>query len=133
MKKINAICFVVMMSGQAISAPTPEFTAEKICKAAVSTIMGKDPSIIKVTQIHPGEFDLRYNRPSDDSLWGFGCKLIGNNQVMWRSGAEPDNPGYIGRWRTDPADGKITYSITAGKLTINDSISGERTFTKKEL
>ncbi|MDT3250401.1 hypothetical protein QZQ97_05575 [Serratia sp. root2] len=132
MKKTIMLLGLVFCN-QLQAAPTADFTASKICKAAISTIMGRDPKIIKVKMLKSGDFELSYKRPTDGSLWGFGCKLTGDNQIMWRSGAEPNNRNYIGRWRTDPADGEITYSLTADKLTINDSMGSSKSFSKTDL
>jgi len=131
-KSILAIAGL-LLSSQLHAEPSKEFPAFKICKAAIATIMGRDPKIIKVKPISSDEFSLSYKRPSDDTLWGFGCKLVASNQILWRSGAEPENPNYIGRWRTHPDDGEVTYSIAAGQLTINDSMGSTKVFTKEEL
>ncbi|MGK2325841.1 hypothetical protein ACSJH2_21860, partial [Klebsiella pneumoniae] len=47
--------------------------------------------------------------------WAIKCKLIGD-QVMWAS----DNPDSTGRWRDDPADSTVKYSIDGKKIIITE-------------
>lgn len=51
---------------------------------------------------------------------------------MWRGAGDPSEPSYVGRWRDDPNDGKITYSIEKNVIKIDD-ITGQHTYKAAQL
>lgn len=116
-------------SASATAAGT--FSTRQICKAAVSVIMGRSPSIMKAS-IVGSDVKVSYVRPDDGSKWRFKCKLEGS-RVMW--GSDP------GRWRTHPDDGRVYYSISeagaSARLTIEEKYSDgsatKESFTPKQL
>lgn len=91
------------------------FTDQQICIATIAKIMGRDPLIIKIDALKGNVTYLSYNRPSDGSRWANRCKLEGN-KVIWAS--------ETGRWRTDPNDSKITFSISGDKIDISEEYLG---------
>lgn len=107
------------------------FSAQQICKAAVSVIMGRSPSIMKASTVG-SEVKVSYVRSDDGSTWKFKCKLEGS-RVMW--GSDP------GRWRTHPDDERVYYSVSgagaSARLTIEerygDGSASRESFTPKQL
>lgn len=111
--------------------PSTVFTRAQICKATISAVMGRDPSIIKIDSEEEGIVYLSYIRPDDGQEWKSKCKL-NSQSVIWAS--EPD-----GRWRTDDMDTEISFSINADekqltiKETFSDGSSNEDTFNLSQL
>jgi hypothetical protein len=110
--------------------PALSFSTEQICKAAIGTLMGRDPAIIKVTKSVAGVVFLQYIRPNDKSTWAYRCMLHGS-EVIWAT--EPN-----GRWRIDPMDDLVTYEIKNERLTVtekfvNGSRSNEKSFLQTQL
>jgi hypothetical protein len=102
------------------SAPiyASEVTVGQICKAASAAMFGRDHKIMKLDKVESGIAYVHYIRQDDDTSWAIKCKLIGD-QVMWAS----DNPDSSGRWRNDPADDVVKYSIDGNKITITEIYS----------
>lgn len=91
----------------------------EICKATAAMIFGRDYSIMRLDSVGTnGIAYVHYNRPSDNTRWAIKCKLEGN-RVLWAS----NNPDSIGRWRDDPADEVITYSVSEGNVKLNQVYS----------
>lgn len=100
---------------------------EGICKAAIGTVMGRDPRIIKASPAreNPKEVELFYIRQNDGTRWAYKCKLE-DNRAIWGIPA--------GRWRTLPEDGTVTFTISgsgdSASVTIEDNLGGA-TISKK--
>jgi hypothetical protein len=96
--------------------PTAPFTEAQVCRAAIASMMGHSPSIVKARPGPIGEFSLSYRRPSDGSEWENKCRLSGD-RVHWGT--------KDGRWRLHPADSKLHFAITgsgsSAKLTITEA------------
>jgi hypothetical protein len=90
-------------------ATTKYFSQEQICKAAIGTIMRRDPSTIKISKTEAGVTYLSYVRENDGTNWAYRCKLE-NEKIIWATDT--------GRWRTHPEDSVITYSETAQEIKI---------------
>ncbi|MGK3141058.1 hypothetical protein [Pantoea sp. C2G6] len=91
----------------------------QICKATAAMTFGRDYKIMKLDKVDPdGIAYVYYNRPSDNTRWAIKCRLEGE-RVMWAS----DNPDSTGRWRNNPADEVITYSINGKKLNLKQVYS----------
>ena len=91
----------------------------QICKATAAMTFGRDYKIMKLDKVGAdGIAYVHYNRPSDNSRWAIKCRLE-DHRVLWAS----DNPDSLGRWRNDPADEVITYSINGNKLTLKQVYS----------
>lgn len=105
------------------------FSEADICRAAISTIMGRPVHKVKVEKIaRDGVVFLFYIRPDDSSIWSFKC-FTEKNEVTWGNAD--------GRWRVDPYDSKITYFASDELLTINedygDGSNKKEHFNKAEL
>jgi len=115
MKGLLAVILFVMsfMPGAAYSAA---FDSPNICKAVISTVMSQSPKIIKINRVTNGVVFLSYKRPSDGKYWAQKCKIVGS-KVIWGS-AE-------GRWRDDPQDSVIHFSMSKDKkrITIQEAHS----------
>ena len=113
------ICLgILTISGTAI-AGDPEAQELEICKAVISTIMNKTPSIMG-GKISGGLPYVYYNRPSDGSLWKYKCRIEGGT-VTWAM-----DPG---RWRNEDF---ISYEIKANQITVLDgTASRSKTFPFK--
>ncbi|AVF37362.1 hypothetical protein BV494_05245 [Rahnella sikkimica] len=85
----------------------------KACKAAVASVFGRDHKSMKLDKIEGDVAFVHYIRSSDHSLWAVKCKLDGD-RVIWAS----NNPDDSKRWRTDPLDDVVKYSIEDTMLTI---------------
>jgi len=130
---VVTICagLVSLASGASASPGEPAFSKSQICKAGISLVMGKSPSIMK-TSVVGDDVKVSYVRPDDQSTWKYKCKVEGS-RVIW--GADP------GRWRTDPADEPMSYSVTgsgdSARLTVKekyrDGSSNEKTFSLSDL
>lgn len=93
------------------SVPAAPKPLAKICKAAIATIMAKDPSIISINSETAGVIALSYYRPSDAKLWSYRCRIEGE-KVIWAS--------ETGRWRTHPADEVIAFKLSDNAVTISE-------------
>lgn len=58
------------------------FDSDKICRAAIATVMVKDPAIIEVYSHAAGMIFVFYKRPSDNKLHQFRCRLS-DGVVRW--------------------------------------------------
>jgi hypothetical protein len=89
------------------SAAPPAFEVEAICRTAIAAIMDRDPKTIKVSKTADDVLILTYDRPIDNFIWTYRCRVDGD-RVVWAS--EP------GRWREGPKDDKILFEVVdAGK------------------
>ena len=101
--------------------------AKSICRAAIGTVMGRDPGIIKATisDANPKEVELFYIRQNDGTRWEYKCKLE-DNRAIWGIPS--------GRWRTLPEDGTVTFTISgsgdSASVTIEDKLGGSTISTK---
>jgi hypothetical protein len=76
---------------------------QQVCKATISTVMSKSPSIMNIDRAENDVTYVSYIRPDDGTNWAYRCMFEGST-VVWASDT--------GRWRTDKADSKITFSIS---------------------
>ena len=89
------------------ASAAPAFEVEAICRTAIAAIMDRDPKTMKVTRTADDVLILTYDRPIDNFIWTYRCRIEGN-RVVWAS--EP------GRWREGPKDDKILFEVVnAGK------------------
>ncbi|NJT14764.1 hypothetical protein HCW64_21810 [Escherichia coli] len=128
MKKLLLIAPLVFSS----SVLAAEVNVGQICKAASAAMFGRDHKIMKLDKTESGIAYVHYIRKDDGTRWAIKCKLIGD-QVMWAS----DNPDSTGRWRNDPADSIVRYSVSGNKLTImevySDGASTSNSYPIKQL
>ena len=73
--------------------------------------MGRSPSIISIDRAEVGVVYLSYVRSDDQTRWPYRCKLQGS-KVLWAT--------ETGRWRSDPEDSVITFTISGNTLKVVD-------------
>ena len=99
------IAFLMLLAGVSPAAAAPAFEVETICRTAIAAIMDRDPKTMKVTKNSDSVLILTYDRPIDNFIWTYRCRIDGN-RVVWAS--EP------GRWRDGPKDDKILFEVVDG-------------------
>jgi hypothetical protein len=107
--------------GYALAASAPPLQPEVICRAAIGSLMDRDPKVFQVTRTDGDILFLSYVRPIDNFDWTYRCRVQGN-RVIWAS--EP------GRWREDPKDDNISFEIVGGGKQlriISDRSDGTQT------
>ena len=92
----------------------------RVCRAAISAIMGRDAATISGKTVSNGIVHTQYTRPSDGTLWQARCKIAGN-RVIWAS----FSGGSQGRWRDNPMDSVIRFKLKANSVEISEKFSGE--------
>ena len=101
------IALSMALAGLSPAAAAPAFEVEAICRTAIGAIMDRDPKTMKVTKNADNVLILTYDRPIDNFIWTYRCRVDGN-RVVWAS--EP------GRWRDGPKDDQILFEVVdAGK------------------
>lgn len=95
----------------------------RICRAAIASLMGQSPSIIRATPAKDATSDqgmtvrTRYVRPSDGTVWRSECAVAGN-RVIW---ATINDDGSVGRKRNED---QIFYSATGDTINISQVMDG---------
>lgn len=107
-----------------ILAVGTQLTQEQVCKAAIATIMGRDPGIVRGYYEEGGVTYLAYQRPDDGKLWKYKCRLDGRT-VLWGMAD--------GRWRNHSLDGTVSFERAAQSLVIrqqhSDGSGNSRSFS----
>jgi hypothetical protein len=97
-----------LVAGTASAAENRSAGPVEICKAAIATIMDRDPLIMRARQdgtiIHV-EYVLR----EGGAVWGYRCRLDGR-RVMWASAK--------GWWNTHSKDAVITFEIADNQRQV---------------
>ena len=106
----------------------------RVCRAAIAALNGHSPAIMRIESNENGLASIGYRRPSDGKLWRNQCR-VSRDRVLWRT-VDAFGPGSgLGRWRTDPADERVTYAISGNRVTIaidyGDGRPDRETFTVK--
>lgn len=105
-----------------------DFNQTAVCTAAIASIMGQHPSIIRAEKFSEKVTSLSYVRPADGTQWNYRCMLEGD-RVVWASGN--------GRWRNSGSDEVVSFLVKGRSLTISqrfsDNSSDSKTFTAKDL
>jgi hypothetical protein len=99
---LRVITLPMLLAGMSPASAAPAFEAEAICRTAIAAIMDRDPKTIKVTKTADDVLILTYDRPIDNFIWTYRCRIEGD-RVVWAS--EP------GRWREGPKDDKILFEV----------------------
>lgn len=89
---------------------------KKICKAAISSIMGVDHTTIKSKLKEDGSVYLYYQIDGKFRKYDYKCKLDGN-KVIWGTA--------MARWRTQSDDAVISYEVQNGDLIIKEKFRDE--------
>jgi hypothetical protein len=95
--------------GFAVAAAASPIEPELICRAAIGSLMDRDPRLFRLTRTDGDILFLSYVRPIDNFDWTYRCRIKGN-RVIWAS--EP------GRWRENPNDDKVSFEIVVGGKQI---------------
>jgi hypothetical protein len=103
--QIAALLVFCGYPGFAVAAAALPLEPGVICRAAIGSLMDRDPKLFRMTRTDGDILFLSYVRPIDNFDWTYRCKIRGN-RVIWAS--EP------GRWREDPKDDKVSFEIVAG-------------------
>jgi hypothetical protein len=96
------IALPMLLAGMSPASAAPAFEVETVCRTAIAAIMDRDPRAMKVTKNAGDVLILTYDRPVDNFIWTYRCRIQGN-RVVWAS--EP------GRWRDGPKDDQILFEV----------------------
>ncbi|MFK4870764.1 hypothetical protein [Novosphingobium sp. ZW T3_23] len=93
--------------------------AALICKAGIAKLFQQPTASMKAVPMAGGIIRVSYRRSSDNTFWKNDCRLEGA-QIIWRAvdvtpGAGP------GRWRDDPADGRVTYTMNGDEIVVEET------------
>lgn len=91
--------------------------AGRVCRAAIASIMGRDPSIIVVDSNDGAHINVSYRRPDDGKIWRNHCSIIGD-RVNWAAIFN----GEQGRWRTED---DIRYVLSGSSIKVTLRTEGE--------
>ena len=95
----------------------------KLCKAAISKIMGRSPHIIRARGNSVVHLAYVYGKQ-----WDYKCRVEGN-RIIW--GASD------GRWRIHHLDPKLTFTTSSGSIRITETFtngtSSQRRFSLNDL
>ena len=118
----------LMHSLGSIAAESGDFSKSQICRATIGAIMGRDPKIIKMDKAEADVIHVSYIRANDGTAWNQRCRIQGM-KVIWAT--------ETGRWRDDPLDEVISYTVTPTTLTIrqkfSDGSSSAQSYTRAQL
>lgn len=96
-----------------------------VCRASIATLMSKQIESIEAVSTSDGMISTSYVRTDDNSIWKNVCSFDGN-QVNW---AWVEN-GQRGRWRNDPLDEKVSFTLTDGVVAVILSFGDGSELTK---
>lgn len=97
--------------------PRTGITTGRLCAAAIGSIMGLTELQVGIQHETPVIARVGYQR-SDRTQWTYDCRFDGSH-ITWRT-VEDGRPG---RWRTDPTDEVITFTMTPGGASV--TVNGE--------
>lgn len=89
----------------------------RICRAAIASLNGRDPAIIRVLSASDGIYRVRYTR-DDGTVWTNECRVADNGFAEWRAVQN----GQPGRWRDEDT---IRYSVAGDSISIKTYMGGE--------
>lgn len=99
--------------------PLPVRDAAKaglVCKAGIAKLFQQPAASMSAEPLAGGITRVSYRRSSDNTLWKNDCRVDGN-RIVWR--AVDASPGSgPGRWRDDPADGLVTYTLHGERVEV---------------
>lgn len=87
---------------------------EKICAAAIATLLNRPTATVKVDSIEKGRIRLSSTLPEDNSVQQYSCGIEKENVLLAREG---------GPWRTDNSDERITFRLTTDTIHITVAFS----------
>lgn len=98
------------------------FSSADVCKAAISSEMGRDVKTMKSLKSDSEMPEITYTR-DDGNKYRYQCRFDGQ-RVVWRTYFNDHLKVGWGRWRNDPSDPVITYKESGNKLELHNSSSG---------
>lgn len=103
---------VILAVGALTMPDKGQFTDGEVCRAGVSTIMGKPLSIVSVRWASD-HYRLSYIRRVDNTRWNLRCE-VRRGKVIWASETGP--------WRTRPGDAPVYWRVneSGNVLTIRE-------------
>ena len=110
--------------------PSKSLTAGEvasICKAGIAELFGHSPKIMKAAPQGGGIVRISYKRPYDGKLFRNDCQVQGN-RIMWRGFDIRPGSG-PGRWRNDPADEVLTFTVAGRSVKLLTTYSDGSTAT----
>lgn len=110
--------------------PSKSLTADEvasICKAGIAELFGHSPKIMKAARQGSGIIRISYKRPDDGKLFKNDCQVQGD-RIMWR-GFDISPGSGPGRWRNDPADEVLTFTVTGHSVELLTTYSDGSTAT----
>lgn len=108
-------------SSKVAGLPLADKQRDMVCKAGIAILMGRDPKTMKTTRQPDGLTRVQYRRPDDNKLWKTDCRIEGN-RVLWRGVDSFGNDG-PGRWRDDPEDEVITFTLDGKVVAMTERFS----------
>lgn len=88
----------------------------RVCRAAIASLNGRDPEIIRVISTDGDIHRVRYTR-DDGTVWTNECR-VGANTAEWRM-VENGRPG---RWRNEDT---IRFNIDGPRISIQTFMMGD--------
>lgn len=126
---LKKILFLLLVPSSAAIA-ADGFSKANICKAAISSEMGRSVKTMKVLKSDADMPEITYTR-SDGQKYRYQCRFEGN-KVIWRTYFNDHLKKGWGRWRdTDPNDSIITYKLSGKNLELTNSSTGTTDSYKK--
>lgn len=106
----------------AMPAPAPAASSlsvadeGRVCRAAIASLNGRDPAIIRVISTSGDIHRVRYTR-DDGTVWTNECR-IGDGTAEWRAVQD----GQPGRWRDEDT---IRFTVDGSTINIQTFMMGE--------
>lgn len=107
---------LLLGSNTLFGSSSDAYTHVQICKAALSSVMGVDHTVIQTEKRKHGVIYLQYRIEGENDRYNYKCKLE-ENRVIW--GSEK------GRWRTKKGDAVVTFIVSNGNVTITERFTDE--------
>lgn len=127
--KAASLLTIPLLPASAFSQ-TP-FSNYELCKAAISSEMGKEVNAISTLKSPINNPEITYTRKQDGTNFRYSCKFEGR-RIIWRTYFNDSVKVGWGRWRNEEGDASITYTINGNNLVLNNSSVGTQTFTKQD-
>ena len=89
----------------------------RVCRAAIASLNGRDPAIIRVILAQADINRVRYTR-DDGTVWTNECRVADNGTAEWRMVQN----GQPGRWRNEDM---IRYAVDGASINIQTFMGGE--------
>lgn len=112
---------LAILGGNAMASDA--FSKADVCKAAISSEMGRSVKTMKTLKSAPDMPEVIYAR-DDGNKYRYQCRFNGN-RVVWRTYFNDHLKTGWGRWRdTDPNDSVLTYRDFGHRLELHNSSTG---------